>query len=254
FDCNFETDICGWEQLAIDEMDWTRNSGPTSTGATGPDADHTLGTAAGNYMYYEADDGANEGDTAILASITIDSNNWGGKSTGCVSFWYSMYGNKMGTLAVQTATPGSENSATTVWTLTGDQGNTWIEEPALTIDTSSSILFKGTRGNGKQSDMAIDDVAFGDCPGACYLTNVTDIAYIAYIANIACIAYIAYVANITYFANLSDIANISDITNLANLAYIAYIANISDITNLANLAYIANITYVADFANSRSLL
>nr|KAG5689158.1 hypothetical protein BaRGS_007929 [Batillaria attramentaria] len=166
----------------------------------------------GNYMYYEADDGANEGDTAILASITIDSNNWGGKSSGCVSFWYSMYGNKMGTL---------------------------------------EILFKGTRGNGKQSDMAIDDVAFGDCPGACYLTNVTDIAYIAYIANIACIAYIAYVANITYFANLSDIANISDITILANLAYIA---NISDITNLANLAYIANITYVADFANSRSLL
>lgn len=44
-DCNFESDGCRWEQFSSDTFDWTRFSGPTSTLQTGPDVDHTLGTA-----------------------------------------------------------------------------------------------------------------------------------------------------------------------------------------------------------------
>ena len=46
--CNFQKDICGWKQLADDEMDWKRQQGPTSSGGTGPARDHTLGTQEGN--------------------------------------------------------------------------------------------------------------------------------------------------------------------------------------------------------------
>lgn len=46
--CDFEKDECGWKDNKLkDHIDWTRNSGGTPTPQTGPDRDHTLGTAAG---------------------------------------------------------------------------------------------------------------------------------------------------------------------------------------------------------------
>lgn len=53
-DCTFETDFCRWTQAKDDVFDWTRASGPTSTGQTGPAIDHTLGTGRHNLelLYY----------------------------------------------------------------------------------------------------------------------------------------------------------------------------------------------------------
>lgn len=44
--CDFESDLCSWRHLSIG-FQWRRHSGPTPTPFTGPNADHTLGTAAG---------------------------------------------------------------------------------------------------------------------------------------------------------------------------------------------------------------
>src|ERR1043166_6138698 len=44
----------GWVNDTTDQTDWTTYSGATPTSNTGPDADHTLGTTAGKYLYVEA--------------------------------------------------------------------------------------------------------------------------------------------------------------------------------------------------------
>lgn len=47
--CDFEDgEFCGWTQESNDNFDWTRQSGPTNTGNTGPDFDHTLGPKISN--------------------------------------------------------------------------------------------------------------------------------------------------------------------------------------------------------------
>ena len=39
--------MCGYSQDTTDTFDWVRGSGATTTANTGPDADHTLGSASG---------------------------------------------------------------------------------------------------------------------------------------------------------------------------------------------------------------
>ncbi|CAC5371010.1 unnamed protein product [Mytilus coruscus] len=49
-DCSFESDLlCHWEQGTDDDFDWTRHSGKTHTGNTGPDSDHTTNSIHGNH-------------------------------------------------------------------------------------------------------------------------------------------------------------------------------------------------------------
>lgn len=43
FACNFDKDDCGFKQDKDDIFDWTRKSGSTPSGNTGPAGDHTTG-------------------------------------------------------------------------------------------------------------------------------------------------------------------------------------------------------------------
>ena len=43
FNCNFESNFCGWTQAHNDQFDWTRQSRPSGTANTGPRSDHTTG-------------------------------------------------------------------------------------------------------------------------------------------------------------------------------------------------------------------
>ncbi|XP_019631236.1 PREDICTED: receptor-type tyrosine-protein phosphatase alpha-like [Branchiostoma belcheri] len=45
--CDFDSDLCQYTQDTTDDFDWTRDSGGTPTGKTGPTADHTTGTSSG---------------------------------------------------------------------------------------------------------------------------------------------------------------------------------------------------------------
>lgn len=44
YDCNFESDLCKWQQTVDDTFNWTRAQGPTGSMSTGPTNDHTMGT------------------------------------------------------------------------------------------------------------------------------------------------------------------------------------------------------------------
>ncbi|KAM9439245.1 uncharacterized protein Hap1MRO34_026562 [Clarias gariepinus] len=154
--CNFDSNLCTWSQLATDVFDWTRLSGPTPTAMTGPSTDHTTGT--GYYLYIEGD-GATHGDTARLLSEECSD-----VHPQCLQFWYHMYGTSwtMG-LSVYLL---HGNVAQEVWKRRENQGDVWIQALVdITPHGKFRILFEGRRGHNARSDVAVDDILFhrGTC-------------------------------------------------------------------------------------------
>ena len=48
--CDFQTDYCKWKNAKVgDRYDWIRNKGKTPSKLTGPSADHTYNTSAGEW-------------------------------------------------------------------------------------------------------------------------------------------------------------------------------------------------------------
>lgn len=60
--CDFESGWCGWENSGKANLLWERNSGPTPTEKTGPEADHTFQNfnESGNYLYVNMNQHANQ--------------------------------------------------------------------------------------------------------------------------------------------------------------------------------------------------
>ncbi|KAK7098915.1 hypothetical protein V1264_003130 [Littorina saxatilis] len=171
FNCNFESNMCGWTQAKDDQFDWTRQSRPTGTTNTGPRSDHTSGR--GNYVYIKTSAPRRTNDKARLLSPTQS-----GTGVKCVTFWYHMYGSQVKTLNMYVT--GDANLGKAVWTKSGTQGNTWRKATVdINLGDANSkqytVIFEGIRGNGVLGDIALDDISqrVGYCnssgiePGTC---------------------------------------------------------------------------------------
>lgn len=85
-------------------------------------------------------------------------------NSGCLTFWYHMWGQDIATLKVTLKT----SSESVIWTKTGNQGNQWLQA-SIPIDLSSSqtfqVYFDGSIAHQYGSlaevkgDIAIDDVS-----------------------------------------------------------------------------------------------
>ncbi|XP_078598876.1 MAM and LDL-receptor class A domain-containing protein 1-like [Branchiostoma floridae x Branchiostoma japonicum] len=165
--CTFElSPICGYRQDIHDSADWTWHQGHTGTPDTGPGFDHTLGTAQGHYMYFEASS-IDPGVTGRLLSPTlliIPSSS--SHTSYCVTFWYHMYGLHIGTLNVNRKESGG--SEVPIWSLSDEQGNLW-RQGQLPLDgtTESTVVFEAVRGISYRGDIAIDDVDVIQYRGQC---------------------------------------------------------------------------------------
>ena len=143
-----------WINDGTDDIDWTRHSGSTSTGATGPS-----NAREGNYYYYiNSASPNNPNKTAYLRGpdITFDAT----VVTAELTFWYHMYGTAMGTLTLQASTDQGSNW-TSIWSLNGDQNNYWHKVTLSLndyVESGLSLRFKGVTGTGETSDMAVDDI------------------------------------------------------------------------------------------------
>lgn len=170
FDCDFEQDeseTCGWIQDTEDGTDWERWQGSTPSIETGPQADHTLLTSDGHYIYSGTFMVHNE-TTAALKSPTVDI----GSKGGCLTFWYHMHGFDVGILQVMSQKVGS-TMKDLVWQRLGEQGDGWLQTKVhFTAEGLQSMVIQSTLKTAGAGDIAIDDITFDY--GNCHSGNVCD--------------------------------------------------------------------------------
>ncbi len=154
---SFESSIGAWTQSTADDINWTRDSGGTPSGSTGPSS----GSAGSWYMFVEASvDGTGyPNKRAILNSPCLDLSAGG---TTSFNFNYHMYGAAdMGSIALEVS---DDNGAswTSVWSQTGNKGNSWF---AASVDLSAyagggvQLRFNRVTGSTWQADIAIDNIS-----------------------------------------------------------------------------------------------
>lgn len=160
---NCEANVCslanGWineTNLDQDDIDFRVWSGATGSTGTGPTVDHTLGTAAGKYIYLEAS--GCFGKTANLLSPCIDLTT---APSPQLTFWYHMWGPAMGVLHVDIFSQGGGWINDVVPAISGNQGNNWLQGVVNLAPWSGEVInvrFRGTTGVAFTSDIALDDI------------------------------------------------------------------------------------------------
>jgi hypothetical protein len=153
----FEGSFGNWTDDVTEQFNWTRDSGGTTSGGTGP----TTGSAASTwYMYIETSSPRANGDQAWLES---DCFNFGALTAPQFEFDYHMYGAATGTLDLRISTDGVV--WTSIWALSGNQGNSW---QTASVDLTAyagltvGFQFRGTRGTSYTGDIAIDNIYIYD--------------------------------------------------------------------------------------------
>lgn len=159
-DC--EATVCalpnGWinaTNLDQDDIDFRTNAGATPTANTGPVNDHTLGTAAGKYVYLESS--ACFQKSALLITPCIDLST---AASPQLLFWYNMSGASMGELHIDIYSQGSWTNDV-IPAFTGNQGTQWLQAVVNLVPWTGDIVnirFRGKTGNSFTSDLALDDI------------------------------------------------------------------------------------------------
>ncbi|MEM1325432.1 MAG: T9SS type A sorting domain-containing protein [Bacteroidota bacterium] len=157
----------GWfrqEQVPVDDRNWRKRSGGTNTNNTGPSS-----AAEGTYYRYMESSGSNNHPNKTAILFTRHCLDLAGVVSPVFRFQYHMYGNTMGSLEIQISEDAGTTWSTSVWSRSGNQGNSW---QTATIDLSTyaigtlKIRIVGTTGTGPRSDIAIDDLYIGAASGA----------------------------------------------------------------------------------------
>ncbi|XP_033638977.1 MAM and LDL-receptor class A domain-containing protein 1-like [Asterias rubens] len=163
-DCDFESGLCGWKQMATpdDQFDWTRTTGATGSTGTGPSADHTYADSSGHYVYIEVSIQTKDNVARLKSEYFKDAT----QSGYCMEFWYHMYGEHIGSLNIYTET-FDDSKETLVWQKMGSFGPQWNQGQVHFTETKQyQVLLEGTAGPSYMGDISIDDIKFhtGICP------------------------------------------------------------------------------------------
>ncbi|MDG5491174.1 immunoglobulin-like domain-containing protein [Psychroserpens sp. SPM9] len=151
----FENTLGAWSQGSGDDFNWTLRSGTTPSSNTGPSS----ASAGSYYIYMESSSPNYSTKRAILNSPCYDLS---AETQATFSFDYHMYGaSSMGSLSLE-ASSDNGNNWTSVWSASGNQGNSWQKAVVdLSAYTGSSVQlrFNGITGTTWQGDMAVDAVS-----------------------------------------------------------------------------------------------
>ncbi|KAH0627506.1 hypothetical protein JD844_003280, partial [Phrynosoma platyrhinos] len=154
--CDFEFDLCDWEQVQNDDFDWNHRIGGVPRIITGPVADHTLQEPSGHYIFIKNSFPQLPGQEARISSVIISR-----KSKNCkIIFYYHMYGTNIGSLTVYQMTV-SNQTRKPLFSLSEDQGNFWKRQVLpLEADEDFWIIFEGRVGKDYRRSIALDDIVF----------------------------------------------------------------------------------------------
>uniref|UniRef100_A0A3Q3EFD0 MAM and LDL-receptor class A domain-containing protein 2-like n=2 Tax=Kryptolebias marmoratus TaxID=37003 RepID=A0A3Q3EFD0_KRYMA len=166
--CDFESSLCSWSNLGggVDQGDWLRGAGASPNPNTGPAVDHTTNSTHGHYVYVDSSVGE-WGDESFLISDVIHPSSRG----HCLTFWYHMYGNHVGTLKVymnnREMQDGGNEEGLLLWIETGNKGDRWLQS-SLTIKHEKAFwfMFVYQRGMNTGGDVALDDITI--TPSSCF--------------------------------------------------------------------------------------
>ncbi len=143
-----------WTNITGDDFDWNVYSGPTASSSTGPSSGYG---GSGNYLYVEASSCYSK-----TGSITMPDLDLSVVSNPQLIFHYHMYGTTMGSLSVEVSTNNGSSWSSSIWSKSGDQGNSWIEATvslaAYTSFADLRIRFTATTSTNWDGDIAIDEV------------------------------------------------------------------------------------------------
>ena len=124
---SFESGIGSWEQDETDDLDWTRDASGTPSSGTGP----STGADGSYYLYIEASSPNYPSKNAIIYTPCFDVSSL---TQAELSFSYHMNGTAMGNLVVEASIDGG-SSWSTLWSISGSQGDLWTE---VSLDLPSS--------------------------------------------------------------------------------------------------------------------
>ncbi len=154
---SFENTLGLWTQSSSDDINWTVDANGTPSRNTGPSS-----ASQGTYYLYVEASGNGTGfpsKRAILTSPCLDLN---GTASPTFTFAYHMFGaSDMGSIAVEASTNDGA-SWTSIWSKTGNQGNSWN---TINLDLSQYIgealklRFNRVTGATWQADIAIDNIS-----------------------------------------------------------------------------------------------
>ena len=159
FPYTMDFELKSWEKEATCSTysSWIRSRFSSPSSNTGP-GNANQGAL---YTFVEASDINGQGTAPRSAIIGSPCFEIPASHSAELTFDYHMWGANMGTLAV-TASNNGGASWSTLWSLSGDQGNGWTNDQSVDLSayagSTVKLRFDATTGNGFASDMAIDDV------------------------------------------------------------------------------------------------
>ncbi|XP_074051330.1 MAM and LDL-receptor class A domain-containing protein 1 [Macrotis lagotis] len=161
--CDFEFDLCCWEQNQNDDLDWNLKAGITPTTGTEPVADHTFQNPSGHYIFIKSLFPQQPMREAHISSPIISR-----RSKNCkIIFHYHMYGKGIGALTVSQVS--ITNKKKVLLHLTGEQGNYWKRKELILLnDEDFQVTFEGSVGKGHRGHIALDDIVLSK---GCFLSH-----------------------------------------------------------------------------------
>uniref|UniRef100_A0A286XQ85 MAM and LDL receptor class A domain containing 1 n=1 Tax=Cavia porcellus TaxID=10141 RepID=A0A286XQ85_CAVPO len=140
--CNFEFDLCVWEQDQDDDLDWNMKVSSIPEASRDPAVDHTLGNSSGHYILIKSFFPQQRMKVARISSPVINK-----RSKNCTSKTY------------RTANSFIVCFFNVLLNFTEEQGNFWRrKELPLFGDEDFQLKFEGRVGKGYHGHIALDDI------------------------------------------------------------------------------------------------
>ncbi|XP_042715253.2 astacin-like metalloendopeptidase isoform X1 [Chrysemys picta bellii] len=163
--CDFEKDLCSWQQSDTDDFDWIlAGERPTRSAIGGNLSEETHSPPSrGGYISLKSPSARQTtGHKSSLISPIL-------QRIGCIHFWYSPLGSVMGTINIYIKLTDAPEWHR-IWSAKGQQGTDWHQ---VGMEASESqklqVMVEGVVGPDAGSDVGIDDlsVCVAECRGGC---------------------------------------------------------------------------------------